>query len=350
MKTLRKERETLLTLLEAFVYDPLVDWAVNEDGGANTNRVTKAVQAASEILALGGNDDSKGNISIDPKTRKIQNIKQITDSIKAKSSEFKPEWRVFSKEYTELFEKILSTIDEYNAIEDVISMKEQESEVLKKQIDYVDVSLDLIDSHHPLKSLPARFKTYKDAQDSYDKCSTVVNNKIQDLEAKISNFDKVSKSSYFNLKAFLERMSIAGKTEERDDIKAVLSKSAKRLSYERFVGNSERVAGIQMQSLPLVQNFLNDMNDYFDSTEYCTSQELADRRFRKYLNWLQNPDTDSDVKEDLDYGQGEHSTFETYLMALETVSKDVDKKLLEAEKGEKELPVRVSALLVFTIF
>lgn len=37
LKTLKKGRETLLTLLEAFVYDPLVDWAVAEDttGGAN---------------------------------------------------------------------------------------------------------------------------------------------------------------------------------------------------------------------------------------------------------------------------------------------------------------------------
>ena len=31
LKTLKKGRETLLTLLEAFVYDPLVDWAVGED-------------------------------------------------------------------------------------------------------------------------------------------------------------------------------------------------------------------------------------------------------------------------------------------------------------------------------
>lgn len=29
LKTLKKGRETLLTLLEAFVYDPLVDWAVD---------------------------------------------------------------------------------------------------------------------------------------------------------------------------------------------------------------------------------------------------------------------------------------------------------------------------------
>lgn len=31
LESLKKGRETLLTLLEAFVYDPLVDWAIGED-------------------------------------------------------------------------------------------------------------------------------------------------------------------------------------------------------------------------------------------------------------------------------------------------------------------------------
>ena len=33
MKVMRKGRETLLTLLEAFVYDPLVDWTTGNEGG-----------------------------------------------------------------------------------------------------------------------------------------------------------------------------------------------------------------------------------------------------------------------------------------------------------------------------
>jgi PI-3-kinase-related kinase SMG-1 len=33
IKTMRKGRETLLTLLEAFVYDPLVDWTTGSETG-----------------------------------------------------------------------------------------------------------------------------------------------------------------------------------------------------------------------------------------------------------------------------------------------------------------------------
>lgn len=34
---MKKGRETLLTLLEAFVYDPLVDWTVGAEGLAGTS-------------------------------------------------------------------------------------------------------------------------------------------------------------------------------------------------------------------------------------------------------------------------------------------------------------------------
>ena len=34
---MRKGRETLLTLLEAFVYDPLIDWTVGGEGLAGTS-------------------------------------------------------------------------------------------------------------------------------------------------------------------------------------------------------------------------------------------------------------------------------------------------------------------------
>lgn len=39
LKTMRKGRETLLTLLEAFVYDPLIDWTVGGEVLAGTSFV-----------------------------------------------------------------------------------------------------------------------------------------------------------------------------------------------------------------------------------------------------------------------------------------------------------------------
>lgn len=45
---MRKGRETLLTLLEAFVYDPLIDWTVGGEvlAGTSFGGVTKVGEAA----------------------------------------------------------------------------------------------------------------------------------------------------------------------------------------------------------------------------------------------------------------------------------------------------------------
>ncbi|KAH8386774.1 hypothetical protein KR093_002440, partial [Drosophila rubida] len=64
LKVMRKERETLLTLLEAFVYDPLVDWTVNDEASAmrraiNTKpcaAVAAAAAAAATAAVAGGTE------------------------------------------------------------------------------------------------------------------------------------------------------------------------------------------------------------------------------------------------------------------------------------------------------
>lgn len=59
LKSLKRGRETLLTLLEAFVYDPLVDWTIAEDNatgglanlaGEKGNNTTGDLSAARKQL------------------------------------------------------------------------------------------------------------------------------------------------------------------------------------------------------------------------------------------------------------------------------------------------------------
>ncbi|XP_033169815.1 serine/threonine-protein kinase Smg1 isoform X1 [Drosophila mauritiana] len=56
LKVMRKERETLLTLLEAFVYDPLVDWTTNDDAQA----LRRSLNAKLPQAAGGGGADGSG--------------------------------------------------------------------------------------------------------------------------------------------------------------------------------------------------------------------------------------------------------------------------------------------------
>lgn len=100
LKTLRKERETLLTLLEAFVYDPLVDWAVNEDGTTTNSRSTAALTAASDIATFSQTADDTGSLK-KAKANDIQfsSIKKKLDTETTKNTvllrfaEVKPHWK-----------------------------------------------------------------------------------------------------------------------------------------------------------------------------------------------------------------------------------------------------------------
>ncbi|KAL7744990.1 hypothetical protein ACLKA6_007254 [Drosophila palustris] len=65
LKVMRKERETLLTLLEAFVYDPLVDWTVNDDATAlrrSINAKPSASASASNEIKCHKKDKSKNKL------------------------------------------------------------------------------------------------------------------------------------------------------------------------------------------------------------------------------------------------------------------------------------------------
>lgn len=82
LKSLKRGRETLLTLLEAFVYDPLVDWAVGEDN------------ATGGLANLGaGGEKGAGNTSTElTAARKQLELEVTRDTLTIRFTEIKPDW------------------------------------------------------------------------------------------------------------------------------------------------------------------------------------------------------------------------------------------------------------------
>lgn len=96
LKTLKKGRETLLTLLEAFVYDPLVDWAVAEDtiGGANEpasnqRHHTMAERERHNISTAFGATEMAFGIET---ARKQMQDEVTRDTLIIQFTELKPDW------------------------------------------------------------------------------------------------------------------------------------------------------------------------------------------------------------------------------------------------------------------
>lgn len=81
MRTMRFGRETLLTLLEAFVYDPLVDWTVGAEWGG-----------AGYTGAFYRNDDTTSTVSRRRQSRREMDREITFDMFSIRVAEAKCSW------------------------------------------------------------------------------------------------------------------------------------------------------------------------------------------------------------------------------------------------------------------
>lgn len=106
LKTLKRGRETLLTLLEAFVYDPLVDWAIGEDtvgfettgsSKSKTNTVwkTSSITTAAKGTAIVGSvcNATEAALGLELRQARKQLQHEVTrDTLAIHFIEIRPDW------------------------------------------------------------------------------------------------------------------------------------------------------------------------------------------------------------------------------------------------------------------
>ena len=75
IKTMRRGRETLLTLLEAFVYDPLVDWTTGNEGGYTGAFCGGGIEAVRNIEGRQSRKDMERDITLNMFSIRITEMK-----------------------------------------------------------------------------------------------------------------------------------------------------------------------------------------------------------------------------------------------------------------------------------
>ncbi|XP_002099947.3 serine/threonine-protein kinase Smg1 isoform X1 [Drosophila yakuba] len=105
LKVMRKERETLLTLLEAFVYDPLVDWTINDDAQA----MRRSLNAKHQQVTGGGASGSGGG---DLKCHKKDKSKGKTHDWDAKRQHFLSKLGMLQKYWSTHKTEMMSQLEE----------------------------------------------------------------------------------------------------------------------------------------------------------------------------------------------------------------------------------------------
>ncbi|XP_048245963.1 serine/threonine-protein kinase SMG1-like isoform X1 [Haliotis rufescens] len=166
MKTMRKGRETLLTLLEAFVYDPLVDWTTGNEGG-----YTGAFYGGGMTTAAGAGEKKKSKKEME---------REITCSMFAiRVMEMKAAW-------TKNREDIMTAVPELREVElSWIQMCERHLSHLTDMDGMKEVKQLLMeaqrDAGHALYSLQERYAEYSVVKAAKDSAYKAVEEKINEF-------------------------------------------------------------------------------------------------------------------------------------------------------------------------
>ncbi|KYQ50767.1 Serine/threonine-protein kinase SMG1 [Trachymyrmex zeteki] len=167
LRVMRRGRETLLTLLEAFVYDPLVDWRA----GADTSIASYgACQARARCTGVG----------------RKQLEQELTRAMFAvRTAEMRAEWLANRDELAKtlplLCHHLNSWIEATEAsrqCQDLLQDRHQQLALVKEA--------QAIGRNHALYSLVKRYNSFKRARDSHEKAKAGLKEKIEECEKQIN--------------------------------------------------------------------------------------------------------------------------------------------------------------------
>ncbi|XP_055937546.1 serine/threonine-protein kinase SMG1-like isoform X2 [Argiope bruennichi] len=139
LKVLRKGRETLLTLLEAFVYDPLVDWTPGSEGG-----YTGAVYGGRQAWAA----EAK-------QTRQGMELDIALSMFAIRVAEMKGEWLKNRDDLLSAFPKLENLLQEWKTAQSGLQIAETELQEACQEKALLEEAL--ANPNHNLYSVPARY-------------------------------------------------------------------------------------------------------------------------------------------------------------------------------------------------
>ncbi|XP_016124674.1 serine/threonine-protein kinase SMG1-like [Sinocyclocheilus grahami] len=169
IQIMRRGRETLLTLLEAFVYDPLVDWTAGGEVGF-----------AGAVYGGGGQQAEN-------KQSKREMERDITRSLfSSRVAEIKVNWFKNRDEMIGVLPQVEETVDEYLNLQEQLTQVEKVQGKLLEEMEFLEGADTRAD--HPIHSLEHRFSEHTQLQSRQRTVQDAIQGKLSDLDQCISQY------------------------------------------------------------------------------------------------------------------------------------------------------------------
>uniref|UniRef100_A0A8C2D9F8 Serine/threonine-protein kinase SMG1 n=1 Tax=Cyprinus carpio TaxID=7962 RepID=A0A8C2D9F8_CYPCA len=169
IQIMRRGRETLLTLLEAFVYDPLVDWTAGGEVGF-----------AGAVYGGGGQQAEN-------KQSKREMERDITRSLfSSRVAEIKVNWFKNRDEMTGVLPQVEEAVDEYLNLQEQLTQVEKVQGKLLEEMEFLEEADTRAD--HPIHSLEHRYSEHTQLQSRQRTVQDAIQGKLSDLDQCISQY------------------------------------------------------------------------------------------------------------------------------------------------------------------
>ncbi|XP_060520485.1 serine/threonine-protein kinase SMG1 isoform X2 [Cylas formicarius] len=277
LKIMRKGRETLLTLLEAFVYDPLIDWTIGGEVLAGTS-----FGSGVKITADGGaHRQSKKELEREV-TLAMFNVRCV---------EMKVEWQ---ENRDEILNEIPNLIDHLNtclALMNDLEEIEDQLQDLHQQLALVKEAEAQGPGKHSLYKLPSLYSEYVQAQEAMNTARKGLADIIRDCEGHAKTFD--------NLLTLYEKQQFSqwlnelkyGFGEEAfpvfDLVKEFLHNAGKDDMIAQCEQSEQKVTQISQHLNVQTRKCIQIFQDYFSLLVQCPKSYIANHRMDLFTEWAQ---------------------------------------------------------------
>ncbi|CAI9571207.1 unnamed protein product [Staurois parvus] len=174
---MRRGRETLLTLLEAFVYDPLVDWTAGGEAGF-----------AGAVYGGGGQQAEN-------KQNKREMEREITQSLfSSRVAEIKVNWFKNRDEMLSVLPKLDSSLEEYLNLHEELTEVEKLQTRLMEEMTFLEGAEA---SDHPAHTLQHRYSEHTQLQTQQRAVQEAIQVKLNEFEQWITQYQ----TAFSNLEA-----------------------------------------------------------------------------------------------------------------------------------------------------
>ncbi|XP_069762351.1 serine/threonine-protein kinase SMG1 isoform X3 [Narcine bancroftii] len=169
VQIMRRGRETLLTLLEAFVYDPLVDWTAGGEIGF-----------AGAVYGGGGQQ-------AESKQSKREMERDITRSLfSSRVAEIKVTWFKNRDDMLAVIPKLDTSLDDYLNLQEHLTKVEKLQGKLLQEIEFLEGAENISD--HPALTLEQRYSEHTQLQSQQLAVQEAIQVKLNDFEQWISQY------------------------------------------------------------------------------------------------------------------------------------------------------------------